>query len=267
MSLRTKSRMSQWGSWAFLFLAGLAVYVTVLRLIGSETSAWLILARQNVAAFAAASFVFGWLAYEFRWDGVVRGTEATVEGEMVEVEGQGEGVGEEVKVEGQGRGGTTAGSLVKEDPAVSPSIVSPAAVSTETGFQSGEAEWVEARKLPHSFLPTMAQDEQYLTLVKRSAELGYAQALAKLGDYALACQAIVEAYYWYSCAQKRGMRNLDAHIRGIRLDWQRAGCPNLLNWYILEDSQAQSIARALLDRDAGQNTQEAKDFLASVGFT
>lgn len=129
---------------------------------------------------------------------------------------------------------------------------------------SGEELYAQARAIPHQPIPDCEQDGEYLKLLVKSADLGYAWAASKLGEYAMRRNCMVEAYYWFSVAKKNGMRNLERTMLQIRSAWASDGfyCESE-NEYEYFSYERGSIGYALLCVDSGHNVDAAKSYLAA----
>lgn len=136
------------------------------------------------------------------------------------------------------------------------------AAASGRGPLPGEAEYAEARQMPHHSIPTYMEDGEYLALLGKSAAAGYPRALARLGEYALRRGMLVEAHYWFWRARKRGVRGLDAPMREIRRTWQRYGYPSeRSNQHELFADADVEAAHALLELTLGRNRAAAQAFL------
>jgi len=116
--------------------------------------------------------------------------------------------------------------------------------------------------MKHRAIPDFRMDGPYLELLGRSAEKGYAPALAKLGEYAVRRCAWVEAYYWMKRAQRNGMHGLSPTLRAIRNGWAADGFPRQSsNVNKLFTEEAGRLGRALLRLDSGHEAAKAREFL------
>ena len=101
--------------------------------------------------------------------------------------------------------------------------------------------------MPHSFIPDMRTDGDYLSKVYDAAKLGHLEAMVKLGDYACRRGTVVEAYYWTALAELKGAKGLDAALRRMRALWLSKRCPPERGNFHDGFSEVQgSFARALL---------------------
>lgn len=126
----------------------------------------------------------------------------------------------------------------------------------------GESEYALARQMSRHTIPDFETDGEYLTLLGKSAALGFPRALAKLGDYALRRGAKVEAYFWLWKARLHGMSGLDSMLHKIRKRWVEGGYPaERYNRHDLFEEEDAAAALALLDLSAGRNRLDARAFL------
>jgi len=255
MNLRSKSRKQQAVRWLCAAGLALAAHVVVSRLAYGSVGFDLTDPRYYriiVPLLAVAAAV----AWEMRWDGVVR--------EEKERKGDGE---EKVKAQGEGEQRKVSNSIVQL-PAANcqlPSSPSPQPPQTSQTSQTplpGEEDYVRARGMAHQKIPDFEFDGPYLELLGKSAAAGYAPALAKLGKYAMRRAAWVEAYYWMKLAQRSGMHGLSPTLREIRKNWALNGFPRQSsNVNTLFTDEAGSLGRALLRVDSGHEAAKAKAFL------
>jgi len=261
MNLRSKSRKQQAVRWLCAAGLALAAHVVVSRLaygsVGFDlTDPGYYRIIVPLVALAAA------VAWETRWDGVVR-EEEVERGENGE-KGERE---EKAKAQGEGEQRKVSNSIVQLPAAncqlpSSPSAQTPQTSQTSQTPLPGEEDYIRARAMVHQKIPDFEFDGPYLKLLGKSAAAGYAPALAKLGKYAMRRAAWVEAYYWMKLAQRNGMHGLSPTLREIRKNWSLDGFPGQLsNVNRLFTDEAGSLGRALLHVDSGHEAAKAKAFL------
>ena len=209
MRLRRKSLGGQWLCWLFLFVLGLAVYIFTVRAFDLG-SAWAIFGAQQMGVLALVGLLFGWLAYECRWDGIVR----------VKDSGAVEEASEPVRT------ANDTHSPPPSDPALpsSPSHLAASAPSSATSLSPEEA-WREARNMPHGIIPDPVSDGEYLKLIYFAAEEGHLEALAKLSDYARRRGAFVESFFWMKVAVQKGYAQGGMWLKDVVNEWAMSGAP------------------------------------------
>jgi len=297
MTFRSKSRRRQWRRWLCAALVAFAVQAVATCLVLGAVS-FDLLDPDCYRLALPIVLVFGLLAWETRWDGVVREEDVKVEGQEklksgVEVEERNLTTGAaKPPVGGQGLTGpfvdATSSSRQNKDEASSDRRDGDVASTkersrhsststldfdsslvhrqpqppTSTSSLAGEALFDQACALPHQEIPDFEFDDLYLDLLGQSAAAGYAPALATLGEHAMRRAAWVEAYYWMSMARRQGMQGLANVMREIRRNWSLDGFPDEAeNVYQLFTTEAGSIGRALLHVDSGHEAAKAKEFL------
>ena len=139
--------------------------------------------------------------------------------------------------------------------------------------------WTMARAMEHSVVPNGADDPTYLELIYKAARLGHLKAMVKLGEYACRRNELVEGYYWTDLAARRGAKELNRALLGIRKRWMASGCPSGRgNVHAGFSAMQGSFTRALLRIRCGigyaqarmrmkelaeQGCEEARQFLES----
>ena len=114
-------------------------------------------------------------------------------------------------------------------------------------MEEAERLWLEAREMPHEFIPDPETDHDYLAKVYGAAKLGHLEAMVKLGDYAFRRGALVEAYYWTALAELKGAEGLDEAMGMMMEEWMEEECPTEYDNAYDEFTEEQgSFARALL---------------------
>ena len=160
-----------------------------------------------------------------------------------------------------------------EEAAVRPKAAPPEAVEPKESFVTpmedparGEELWNEARKMPHQFVPDKETDAKYLSLLVSSAELGFAEAQAKLGEYAVRRGCLVEAYYWMWRSNEKGWAASSYRaMRELRLVWLGAGAATEFdNVHEAFDKRRGAFARALLQFHCGLDRVNARKCIVEL---
>lgn len=256
-----------------VFLLVLSVYAIIVSETGGGNT-FKLWRPERMRLALVAFIVLGIAAYELR-------TKVSADGDSEDGEAPSapasESAPQKAEVEASqvttGAGPTGAGSVpareseeprepkTQEKPAI---VAPPSKPVMEPVSETGEAEYAQARQIPHCEVPdySQADDNRYLELLGRSAACGYAPALAKLGEYASRRGVWVEAYYWTWLARRAGKRDLDQVLKGIRLSWATEGYSserdNVHRLFSLEDG---SVGRALLSIDSGRDVSLARKYL------
>jgi len=251
VTLRTRGRGWQWLAWLGAACVCVAAYVLAVRLFGSgHAAAWY--APEQMRFFLPFAVVFGFVAYETRWDGIRRESRRKKE----EVSRTDEGV----KVKIGGEGSCSASTDVKAEQDENNHCPSPPILST-----SANLAWERAKEMPHQFIPDPKKDADYLKLVHQAADEGCVPALEKLGEYAHRRGAIVETYFWLSLAEKRGLRTARQKLLDLRKEWMLQECPSEYeNVYEQFPEARGSVARALLRMACGFDVPLARQRLRDL---
>ena len=119
--------------------------------------------------------------------------------------------------------------------------------------------WAQARKMPHNYIPDYERDADYLRLVHQAASIGLEEALAKLGEYAMRRQCLVEAYFWLAQAKVHGLKQAESLLRTVKMLWLKQGCPSEYENAHPGFSEMQgSLGRALLRIRCAMNAPLAR---------
>jgi len=210
LKLRTKSRGLQALVWLGVACVCVCLYALTVRFFGTGLAA--VWHEPDQMRFLLPFLaLFGWLAYETRWDGIVRKVrrdapvaheeEATEETAPVRPDEKAEPV-------------PVANKRQEPAPPASPPDPSP----------TSEA-WQRAREMPHKWIPDPEKDAEYLRLVLRAADEGCVPAILKLAEYASRRGVLVETYFWMALAEKRGHVAARQQMLTIRKKWQVKNCP------------------------------------------
>jgi len=235
MTLRTSSRVRQWTLWAVEALVAAAAYVVVVNILfggmqGDIASPY----SQRVLLPVVAVFLL--VAWETRWDGVVRTAKP-----------------KEVRPRHH--------HSRRKEGDVAPHV-QPSAKAISRPTSEAEAIYVAARKISHQRIPNYVQDTAYMEMLGKAAQAGHDRALSKLGEYAMRRHEWVEAYYWLWLAQRNGARNLELSLRKVRRRWVKEGFPGQgSNVNALFTKERGSIGWALLCALTGHDAQNARKFL------
>lgn len=268
MTLRSPDRGEYWKRMTIVFLLVLSVYAIIVSETGGGAT-FKIWRPERMRIALGAFIVLGIAAYELR-------TKAPADGDSEDAEAPLAPASEpasqkaEVETSQVAAGAGPVPARTPEKPCEpkrqgKPAIVAPPLKPVmEPVSGTGEAEYAQARQIPHREVPDYSQtdDNRYLELLGRSAACGYAPALAKLGEYASRRGAWVEAYYWTWLARRAGKRDLDQVLRRIRLSWATEGYSSERgNVHRLFSSEDGSVGRALLDIDSGRDVSLARKYL------
>ena len=77
-----------------------------------------------------------------------------------------------------------------------------------------------------SEVPSFETDWLYMNLVRKAAELGHAEAMSSLGDFAFRRGDLVEAFYWKQRVEMGGGRCRNPSLTDIISAWTEVGCPD-----------------------------------------
>lgn len=248
MTLRAPSRFGQWVRWAAAAAVAAAVYVVLKTLLFGEKADEL-LSPYSQRILLPVLAVFLLVAWETRWDGVVRlkfQRHEKVPPRVHKHRHRPRGAeGEEEKVGGESRL-RDGESRLRENVPASPS----------------EVLYLEARKISHRKIPDPERDAVYLEMLGKAALAGYGRALEKLGTYAIRRREWLEAYYWLWQAQRRGVRNLEPLLRKARQHWVKQGFPRHgICVSAVFTKERTEIGRALLCQASGHDAAAAREFL------
>lgn len=274
MTLRSRNRGEYLRRMAFVMLLGLAVYAIIISEKGGGATfkIW----RPDRMRFALVVFIVSAVAaYEFRPQRKAASPFEPVQDPATTPSASVKQVADEPLNDSPASADQPppdkSPSPPQLRPASPPAVASPSPVvasvppdSASLPSGSGEAEYAEARLIPHHTIPDYSResDGRYLDLLGQSAAHGYPLALAKLGEYAMRRQFWVESYYWMRRAQQAGMHNLGPTLKYIRTSWAIGGYPDeAMNSHRLFPLQAGSIGRALLDLDSGRQVNQSKAYL------
>jgi len=255
MTLRTRSRSVRTLVWMCAAVLCLAAYVFAVRLFGTGPAGeWY--APEQMRILLPIVVLFGFIAYETRWDGVVRTSD--------EDEDAGTSPAAEPK--------SSPMHAVRAAPASAPMsvgrterpVVREEELSPETENAANEA-WLRAREMPHAWIPHPEEDAEYLTLVLQAADGGCVPALLKLSEYAGRRGALVEAYFWMALAEKRGHAAARQHLMAIRKEWVvQQYPPEYENVYYGFTELRGSVGRALLSAACGLDVPLARRWLRDL---
>jgi len=282
MTVRTKSKAQQWVVWLYVSLVLLAVYVVLSKILYGSAGFDIFVPRQQRLLLPLLVLLV-YVARATRWDGSrMEPRRGNRECEAEKAGGQPRSAfgpvvqptdDNRVHTPGAPRSSGTAdslgdecesvgvGSLPQNDNETADIHCQPRALNSIASL-SGEELFGQARAMAHRMVPDFQSDGQYLDLLGRSAQKGYAPAMAKLGEYAMRRAAWVEAYYWMKQAQRNGMHGISPTLREIRKNWSQDGFPDQSsNINQLFTSEAGSLGRALLHVDSGRKAANAKEFL------
>ena len=96
----------------------------------------------------------------------------------------------------------------------------------KVGGAEAEKLWAEACGMTPSEIPSFETDWHYMTLVHKAAELGHAEAMSALGDFAFQRGDVVEAFYWKLRVEMGGGRCRNPSLANIISVWTEVGCPD-----------------------------------------
>lgn len=125
--------------------------------------------------------------------------------------------------------------------------------------------WEEARKMPHAAVPDPEKDAKYLKTLAVAARLGHVEAMKELGTCANKRKKVVEANFWLTLAELKGVADIEQELRVVRAHWLAKGCPreydNVRDDFTKDDG---SFSRAVLHLRSGKAFRHACESLTTL---